>query len=190
MDNIDQIVKFIFETAVVKRMERTGWQIFGGHRETVGEHTFVTAAISYVVGKKMGADLLPILTMAVFHDFHEARTGEVDKIATFYIKRDQDKANDDIFGTLDPELKKTLDTYEEKQTLEARIVYEVNVLAFGIELKLLHEQGHRKAETWYKGNIARIKIPEIHALAEKLWETDSEVWWKSIQEELHAQFAK
>src|SRR5690348_5894938 len=128
--NTADFTKLIFEAAVVKRVKRTGWQILGGHDESVGEHTFMTCVIAYFLGKQLQADLLQVLTMAIFHDFHEARTGEVDKLAKFYITRDQDRANHDIFSAIDAELSRLLDVYEAKQTLEAKIVYEANVIAF------------------------------------------------------------
>lgn len=35
--------------------------------------------------------------MSIFHDFHEGRTGEMDKVAKLYMTRHEDKANIDIF---------------------------------------------------------------------------------------------
>lgn len=184
----DQITPVVYEAAIVKRIARTGWQILGGHEESVGEHTFMTSVISYFLGKMLKADLLTILTMAIFHDFHEARTGEVDKLAKFYITRDQDRANHDIFQSIDQELLELLNTYEQKQTLEARIVYEANVVAFLVEVKILVERGHTQATEWFMGNKTRVKIPEVVTLVDSIWKTDSQIWWKQFRDELHESF--
>ena len=69
--------------------------------------------------------------------------------------RDQDRANRDIFKGIDDELLATLETYEKKQTLEAKIVYEANVIAFLVELKLLIEKGNTHAREWMDANITR-----------------------------------
>lgn len=61
------------------------------------------------------------------------RTGDLDKIATFYMTRDQEKANKDIFADVDDGLLATLEEYEKKESLEARIVYEANIIAFLVE---------------------------------------------------------
>src|SRR3972149_11157742 len=98
------ITNLVFEAAVVKRMLRTGWQILGDNQEGVGEHGFMTCVIAYFLAKELNANMEKVLIMAVFHDFHEARTGDLDKIATFYMTRDQDKANRDIFAGVDDEL--------------------------------------------------------------------------------------
>ncbi|MCX8008517.1 MAG: HD domain-containing protein [Patescibacteria group bacterium] len=182
------LVHIVFEAAVVKRLQRTGWQILGGHAEGVGEHSFMTAVIAYFLCKMTKANLETVLIMSIFHDFHEARTGEIDKLAKFYITRHEDRANRDIFESVDPELLKILQIYEEKKTLEARIVYEANILAFLVELKLLTERGHTQTQEWFDGNAKRLRLKESKELAEQIRTTDSQEWWTSIRKTLHEQF--
>lgn len=198
------VTNLVYEAAVVKRMQRTGWQILGDNEEGVGEHTFMTCVIAYFLAKeiskgltlqKAGRDLIKqismetVLTMAVFHDFHEARTGDLDKIATFYMTRDQDKANSDIFKGVDDELLQMLHTYEEREALEAKIVYEANIIAFLVELKLLEEKGNTHAREWLDGNLARLRLPAAISLAKDLAGTDSHDWWKNIRTTLHEAFS-
>ena len=190
MKNTKSITNLVFEAAVVKRMQRTGWQLLGGNEEGVGEHTFMTAVIAYFLAKPLNANLETVLTMAVFHDFHEARTGDLDKIAKFYMTRDQDKANRDIFKGIDDELLAMLEKYEKKESLEARIVYEANIVAFLVELKLLEEKGNTHAREWLDGNVSRLRIPEAVILAKDLARTDSHDWWKNLRATLHEEFLK
>src|SRR3989344_410203 len=179
------ITNLVFEAAVVKRMLRTGWQILGDNQEGVGEHTFMTCVIAYFLGKQLKANMETVLTMAVFHDFHEARTGDLDKIAKFYMTRDQDKANRDIFGGVDDELLNILDVYEKRETIEAKIVYEANVIAFGVELKLLIEKGNTHAKEWLDANLTRVRLPEAVALSQELASTDSHDWWEALRRSIH-----
>ncbi|MDP1722436.1 MAG: HD domain-containing protein [Candidatus Gottesmanbacteria bacterium] len=196
---INKITNLVYEAAVVKRMQRTGWQILGDNEEGVGEHTFMTSVIAYFLAKEIsgtrpgleaGVNMETVLVMSVFHDFHEARTGDLDKIATFYMTRDQDKANRDIFAGIDDELLTTLNTYEEKETLEAKIVYEANVIAFLVELKLLEEKGNTHAREWLDGNLTRLRLPEAIELAKDLASSDSHDWWKNLRATLHEEFLK
>src|SRR3989344_7555580 len=190
MHNVKHITNLIYEAAVVKRLKRTGWQILGDNDEGVGEHTFMTAVIAYFLGKQLNANLETVLTMSVFHDFHEARTGDLDKIATFYMTRDQEKANRDIFEKVDSGLLVTLNEYEEKKSLEARIVYEANVIAFGVELKLLIEKGNTHAQEWLDANIKRLRLPEAVVPANDLAQANSQDWWKHLRKTLHEEFSK
>jgi len=187
---LKNITNLIFEAAAVKRMRRTGWMLLGDNEEGVGEHSFMTCVIAYFLAKQMKANMETVLVMSVFHDFHEARTGDLDKIAKFYMKRDQDKANRDIFEDIDNELLNTLDIYEGKKTLEARIVYEANVIAFAVELKLLIEKGNVHAKEWLIANTSRLRIREAIELAKSLQASSSQGWWESIRKTLHEEFAQ
>lgn len=200
MKNTKSITNLVYEAAVVKRMQRTGWQILGDNQEGVGEHTFMTCVIAYFLAKEMiqsqalGSEkpgfMETVLVMSVFHDFHEARTGDLDKIATFYMTRDQDKANRDIFAGIDGGLLTRLDEFEKKESLEARVAYEANVIAFLVELKLLEEKGNTHAREWLDGNLTRLRLPEAIELAKDLASSDSHDWWKNLRATLHEEFLK
>ena len=188
----------IYEAANVKRMLRTGWQRLGDNVEGVGEHSFMTAVIAYLLAKEVNnqhkadrsVSMEKIMLMSIFHDFHEGRTGEMDKVAKLYMTRHEDKANEDIFGEVDKELLELLTEYEAKQSLEALVVYEANVIAFGVECKILMERGNTHAKEWMDANSTRVRLPESVALMTSLSQTDSQDWWKDIREQIHEEFAK
>ena len=184
------LTNLVYEAAVVKRMLRTGWQILGDNEENVGEHTFMTCVIAYFLAKQLHANMETVMVMSVFHDFHEARTGELDKLAKIYTARNEAKANIDIFKGVDDDLLSLLNTYEEKKTMEARIAYEANVIAFSVEVKLLMEKGNMHAKEWMEANNSRLRLPESVALAKDLAATDSQNWWQSIRKTIHEEFAK
>ncbi len=190
MKNLKKVTNLVYEAVVVKRLLRTGWQILGDNEEGVGGHTFMTSVIAYFLAKQLKANMETVLVMSVFHDFHEARTGDMDKIAKFYMTRNQDKANRDIFEDVDDELLRTLNVYEKQETPEAKIVYEANVIAFLVELKLLIEKGNVHAQEWLDANLKRLRLPEAVELAQDLAKTDSQSWWKHIRKTLHEEFAK
>ncbi len=197
MKKLKQITNLVYEAAVVKRMLRTGWQILGDNEEGVGEHMFMTAVIAYLLAKEIqatpvgaGLSMEKILLMSIFHDFHEARTGEQDKIAKFYTARDERKANEHIFKGVDDDILKLLEEYEDRESLEAKIVYEANVVAFSVEAKILIEKGNTHAKEWLEANNKRIRIPQAAALAADLAQTDSHSWWKDLRQTIHEQFAK
>jgi len=75
----------------------------------------MTAVIAYFLCRLKRANTETVLTLAIFHDFHEGRTGGIDKLAKFYIIRHEDRANKDIFASIDTQLLKTLELYEEKK---------------------------------------------------------------------------
>lgn len=196
--NIKNLTNLVYEAAVVKRMKRTGWQILGDNDEGVGEHTFMTCVIAYFLAKQINANssaslrasMETVMVMSVFHDFHEARTGELDKLAKIYTTRHEEKANLHIFEGVDDDLLNILNTYEKKDSLEAKISYEANVIAFSVECKLLIEKGNTHAKEWMDANNSRLRLRESVMLADELAATDSQNWWKSIRDTIHEEFAK
>lgn len=193
-----RLTNLIYEAANVKRMLRTGWQRLGDNEEGVGEHSFMTAVIAYLLARQInaqnkkdrGVSMEKILIMSIFHDFHEGRTGEMDKVAKLYMTRHEDKANIDIFAGIDDALLVQLNEYEAKQSLEAQVVYEANVIAFGVECKILMEKGNTHAKEWMDANSLRVRLPESVELMTALASTDSQDWWKDIREAIHEEFAK
>lgn len=193
-----RLTNLIYEAANVKRMLRTGWQRLGDNEEGVGEHSFMTAVIAYLLARQInaqnkkdrGVSMEKILIMSIFHDFHEGRTGEMDKVAKLYMTRHEDKANIDIFAGIDDALLVQLNEYEAKQSLEAQVVYEANVIAFGVECKILMEKGNTHAKEWMDANSLRVRLPESVELMTALASTDSQDWWKDIREAIHEEFAR
>ena len=196
--NSKATTNLIYEAANVKRMLRTGWQRLGDNEEGVGEHSFMTAVIAYLLAREVNSQgkadrsvsMEKVMLMSIFHDFHEGRTGEMDKVAKLYMTRHEDKANEDIFGEVDKELLSLLTEFEAKQSLEALVVYEANVIAFGVECKILMERGNTHAKEWMDANSTRVRLPESVALMTSLAQTDSQDWWKDIREQIHEEFAK
>lgn len=196
--NKRQRTNLIYEGANVKRMLRTGWQRLGDNEEGVGEHSFMTAVIAYLLAREINAAgdasrkvaMEKIMLMSIFHDFHEGRTGEMDKVAKLYMTRHEDKANEDIFKGVDDDLLALLSEYEARKTLDAQVVYEANVIAFGVECKILMEKGNTHAKEWMDANSKRVRLSESVELMTSLATTDSQDWWKDIREAIHEEFAK
>ena len=117
---LSSIVNFLFEAAALKRLQRTGWQILGDNQESIAEHTFMVCVISFVLAVKLKADLEKVLIIALFHDFEEARTGDVYKLADLYTQVDKKKAITDAFSKLPQSAKisKLIAEYEHKKTLD------------------------------------------------------------------------
>lgn len=190
MNSLKPYINLIYEAAVVKRFKRTGWQVLGDNEESIGEHMYMTSVISYVLAKKMHLSYEKILLMSIFHDFHEARTGDLDKINKLYVKRNEKKANKDAFKDCDKALLLIVDEYEERKTIEAKVVYEANVIALLVELKRLEENGNIHAKEWIEKNSARLRLPESIFLKDLLLAGNTQDWWKDMRGKIHSGFKR
>lgn len=185
-----KIILLIYEAATVKRLKRVGFQILGNGEEPLGEHIFTTAVIAYFLGREFKVNMEKVLIMSIFHDFHEGRTGDVHKLQSLYVTRNQRRANEDIFKGIDDKLLATLEEYEVRKTLEAKLVYEANIIALLVALKPLAERGDPHAKEWLDWNSKRLRLPEAIALAKELAAGNSQDWWKKERDMLHERYAK
>src|SRR3989344_3462984 len=157
---------FLYEAAVLKRLKRTGWQILGENEESVAEHSYMVAVISYVVAKQLHADVGRVLSLSLFHDFSEVRVGDVYKLADCYVNVDEMQAAKDAFaGSPNPEeLTGFFLEYENEKTKESKIVHDADTLALCIELKQLVEKGNKHAKQWLKANKKALRLSESRKL--------------------------
>ncbi|OGF99460.1 hypothetical protein A2Y99_00340 [Candidatus Gottesmanbacteria bacterium RBG_13_37_7] len=183
----NKLVNFIFEATTLKRLQRTGWQILGANKESVAEHSFMVAVITYVLAKELHVDLEKALLMALVHDFIETRTGDVYKLADLYVKVDTKSAIEDAFAKLEHPKKiiPLMIEYEKRKTLEAIIVHDADVLALCVELKQLTERGNKDAVEWLEANMGRLKLSQSRKLLQEVKKTNSQNWWAKERDTLH-----
>jgi putative hydrolase of HD superfamily len=186
------IVNFLFETAVLKRLERTGWQTLGGHQETVAEHTYMVCVISYVLAKQLEINIEKVIITALFHDSAESRVGEIQKIADLYVTVDEAHAVEDIFSKNEEtkEIISLIGELEKRETLESQIVHDADVLALCIELKGLIEQGNTNAVEWLTKNKDRLRLKEAKLIYKDIESGNTQDWWKKEREQIHNGFKK
>jgi putative hydrolase of HD superfamily len=187
-----KISDFLFEAATLKRLQRTGWQILGGNKESIAEHSYMVAVISFTLAESLKIDVERTLLMALFHDFIETRTGDIYKLSDLYVRVDEKRAAEDAFFglTFQNNLIKIIEEYEEEKTLEAKIVHDADTLALCVELKQLIENGNLHAREWYNANLEKVKLPQSKKLAKEIDKTNSQDWWKKERDKIHKSFLK
>jgi len=186
------LVNFLFEASTLKRLKRTGWQILGENEESIAEHAYMVSVISYILATELKANIEKVLLMSLFHDFEEVRTGDVFRLADKYIKVDKKRATRDAFANLPSSGKilKLTTEYEQRKTLEAKIVKDADTLALCIELKQLIEKGNIHAIEWLEHNINQLILDKSRKIGNKLKHTNSHDWWRKEREEIQKQLKK
>ena len=91
------LINFLFEVGMLKKTPRTGYQFLGSGKESVAEHTFRMTIIGYLLSlQEPKADSMKTTLMCLFHDLHEARTGDHNYVNKRYVQIDEDKAIQDL----------------------------------------------------------------------------------------------
>ena len=175
-----KLVNFLFEVGMLKKTPRTGYQFLGSGRETVAEHSFRTAVIGYMLSlRESGADAMKTLLMCLFHDLHEARTGDHNYVNKRYVHIEEEKALGDMtrdlpFGeTIVSLAREFLDSHSP----EAAIARDADQLDLILALKEQLDLGNPYARDWLHYALKRLQTGSAKALAEEIMRTDSTEWW-------------
>lgn len=174
MGNIKRDIQFLFEIGSIRRIERT-WRQFGFDASNVAEHIFRVAWIALTLSRHEGeGDEGKILKLAMTHDIAESRTGDVNYLSRQYTKRDDKKAFNDIaLGTIhQSEILALSEEYEERKTIESRIVKDADTLDVELELRELNTKGNLLPREWKKHRYEYV-FPTLYTKSAKYF-------WKSI----------
>lgn len=176
-----RLARLLFESSLLKRIERTGYSYLGTGRENVAAHSFGVVFCAFVLSQqfKGKVDENKVLKMALFHDFVEARTGDFNAVNKLYNRSDERRALEEALEDL-PFAKDVLNLYEEyrkNETLEAQIVHDADVLDLIIQLKEQRDLNNPFAERWINYAKRRLILDESKKLANAIVETEWCAWW-------------
>jgi len=177
---MNNIANFLFEAGMLKKTPRTGYQFLGAGSESVADHSFRMAIIGYVLADETDeADTYKTVLMCLFHDFHEARTGDQNYVNKRYNKIDEDKALADMtekvpFGD---NINSLVDEFNKGETIESMIARDADQLDLIMELKEQDDLGNKYASEWIFYAKKRLKTNSAKKLADEILKTDHTDWW-------------
>lgn len=159
------MLKTLIELQRLKRLERTGWTLRGlpNGTESVAAHSFgvgVTAMMlaDEVKARGVAVDCERVLRMALLHDWAETRVGDLPRTATEYFGADARKTAEtrafaDIVDDLEAsgsEYKTLYRDYEQRDSLEARLVKTADVIDLLVQALALERAGARGLDEFWE----------------------------------------
>lgn len=165
-------IEFLYEIGTLKNIERSWNQTLGVSTASVLEHTVRVMCLALIIAKKEGADTDKVLRMALVHDLSETRTADGNYIHKVYVKTDDEKAAQHLFAETSLEYLRldALEEYEQRQSLEAKIVKDADNLDVDLEMKELEERGSKLVEKW-KGFRKKVRDDKLYTdSAKELWD--------------------
>ena len=176
---LGRIADFFFEAGMLRRTPRSGWPFLGQGKENVAEHSFRTAAMAFVLATLAGADPWRTCAMALFHDFHEARTADLNYVHQRYAEVDERRAMADaLAGTgLEEVLAGLFDEFEARESPEAKIAKDADQLDLVFNLKAELDRGCAFAREWLASALQRLRTDEARSVAGAMLHVDHNRWW-------------
>jgi len=174
------LINFLFEVGMLKKTPRTGYQFLGSGKESVAEHTFRMTIIGYLLSlQEPQADSMKTTLMCLFHDLHEARTGDLNYVNKRYVQIDEDKAIQDLAKGLpfSDQIVSLTREFTEGKSVEARISRDADQLDLILSLKEQQDLGNTYAREWLHYALKRLQTEAARSMAQEILETDSTEWW-------------
>ena len=176
---LQRIVDFFNEAGMLRFTPRTGYQFLGSGKENVAEHSFRAAVIGWALARMAGADAQRTALICLFHDLHEARTGDFNYVNRIYNTSLPRKALEDAaFGTgLEEALLSFWDELESTASPEAKLAQDADQLDLILNLKRELDLGNTSASEWLRHALQRLRTPVGRELAQVIVATDHNAWW-------------
>jgi putative hydrolase of HD superfamily len=144
-------IEFLFEIGSLRNVQRSWRQHIGIDSASISEHTLRVIWLALILARKEGVkDEEKIMKMALVHDVPETRTGDLNYIQKVYVTEDEKRAaRDALSGTsLEDFFKDTLQEYEKRDSIEAKIVKDADNLEAELEIRELGERGSKMSKKW------------------------------------------
>ena len=176
MKTLNRDIEFLFQLGSLRHIERAWRQYFGIDVANDLEHSvrvaFTALLISRMEGKEVDEGM--VFKMALVHDLAESLTGDLTPVQKRYLKVDEDRAVEDMFGdTSFADFIPLISRYKERKCLESQYVKDADNLDVHLEMHELEELGHHMIEHW---KLGRLKMRN-----EKFYTKSAGEIWDAIQ---------
>jgi len=172
-----EISRLLFEAGLLKTVRRSGWDIARAPRESVAEHVYRTCIVGMVLAKmaKLNEkEELLLLKACALHDLHEARVGDLHKLAQKYVKVNSKEVEESMLEGAGEPIKKSFEgaLYGLPQKIK-NYLEDADKIECAITAKEYVDLGYR-TNTWIENVKKRVKTKEGKELLVNILKFDSQ----------------
>ena len=149
--DLQNLIKFLEITGILKQTERTGWVEVGVYQpESVADHTFRTAFLCMLYADMEALDPLKLLRMALIHDLPEAVIGDLTPTQKTAETRESEETSISHILSLLPKKQRenylaVWNEYQEGKTKEAEAVRQLEKIEMAMQAKEYEKLGSAKS---------------------------------------------
>ncbi|MFA5107994.1 MAG: HD domain-containing protein [Candidatus Micrarchaeia archaeon] len=175
----ESVANFLFEAGMLKNLPRSGWKTIRAPDESVAEHCFramMVADLLSLMAKMNEGERLALLRAVLYHDLHEARIGDLHKIARKYAESDEKKAERDQREKLPAKIQEEITNALEG--LPKKIIdyaSDADKLECAITAKEYLDLGY-KSQEWMSSTKAGLRTKEAKELFLQIEKANSLEW--------------
>lgn len=178
-ETLERLADFCNEAGMLRHTPRSGYAFLGSGKESVAEHSYRTTVLGYMLARMAGLEPSRVVMLCLFHDLHEARTGDFNYVNHRYDTcRARAALEDATAGTgLADDILGAWDELEDARTDAARLAHDADQLDLICNLQAELSRGNEFAREWLDSALKRLRTPEGRELAETILRTDPNRWW-------------
>ncbi len=186
MEQHERLADFLFETGTMRRLPRMHRQtlLIDDTSDTIASHSYRVALIGWHLAKLEEADPYKVVMMCLLHDMGEIRSNDHNWVHKRYVKIYEEEITKDQLGSLPfTDLYTFATEYMARETVEAKLAKEADILDQILLLREYEWQGSQEAKSWLETkskDIARLQSEGAKALGHALLERSPSDWWQDI----------
>jgi len=179
-------VNLLNEIGMLSKTPRSGFAFLGSGTQSVAEHSYHVTVIALVLADivEESVDRQKLMSLCLFHDLLEARTGDLNYVHKKYVTKDDSKALKDFLkddAPLRQEIGSFIEEYEEADTIEARLAHDADQLELLLILKQEYDTGNGRAMEWFAAVSERLTTDAAKKLSKQIHQTPFDDWWLKDQ---------
>ncbi|MEK7642254.1 MAG: HD domain-containing protein [Patescibacteria group bacterium] len=182
-------IDFLFEIGSLRKVDRAWQQILTGKVANISEHIFRMTMIAWIIAVAEKANVEKVIKICLIHDIAESRTGDIAFMHRDYVTRHEELAEKHIFENteLEKEATSLLAEYNERKSLEAKIVKDADNIDVDLELKELFKMGDPAAIQMQKDHRPIVRAKKLYTkTAKKMWDeikkTRPDAWHQALSD--------
>lgn len=192
-DTDARLADFLFEVGTMRKLMRAHRQMLltDDTSDNIATHSYRVTMIGWLLAKKENADPYKVVMMCLLHDFGEIRTNDHNWVHKRYTKIFDAEVLGDQLGTLPfDDLSVFSAEYEKRESKEAIIAKDADLLDQVLLLKEYEWQGNKEASVWLHGKgtdrdagnaqLKRLKLESSRKLGEAIYARNPSDWWDSL----------
>ena len=185
---MEDIANYIFEAGMLKKVSRSGWWTEGiKNPETVAEHSHRAAIVGFILAKmeKMSDEQASrICSALVFHDVHESRLTDLNKISERYIENKKElerKIENEQIQNLPNEIRDSVGSLFNLSEKEKQVLQDADRIELLFQAKEYSETGYPNVAKWLDNQMKRIKTESAKKLLEQVKKQSFREWTKGLK---------
>jgi len=188
----EKIVNFLYEIGSLRRIPRSHRQtlMVNDNADNIASHSFRVAIMGFILAKMEGLDPHKVASMCLLHDLGEIRSGDHNWLHKRYVKVFDDEINkDQLDGLPFSDLYDLSKEYHTRESKEAIVAKDADLLDQILLLKEYEHQGNREATIWLYGKddeedhnkqLPMLKTESAKEIGKNIIKMSPSEWWKGV----------